>query len=76
MNRGAVRLKELLGERGAPARLAKELDVDPAMVSRWMNGLVSPDTTYRAKLEDEYGIGWRLWDDKLEEQPADTERAS
>jgi transcriptional regulator with XRE-family HTH domain len=75
MNRGAERLRELLGERGAPANLAKKLDVDPAMVSRWMSGDRAPDTTYRAKLEDELGIGWRSWDEKLDDAPA-TEKAS
>jgi transcriptional regulator with XRE-family HTH domain len=75
MNRGAERLRELLGERGAPAKLAKKLGADPAMVSRWVNGDRTPDTIYRAKLEDEFGIGWRSWDELVEEVPA-TERAS
>ncbi len=77
MNRGAERLKALL-KHGDQKKLAKRLGVDEGQFSRWLNGKARPPTTVRATLEDEYGIGWRLWDEDCEEddEPPATERAS
>lgn len=72
MNRGAERLRELLKERGDQQRLADKLGADAAAVSKWLKGTHTPDPKRRAQIEDEYGIGWRLWDEEL---PPDTERA-
>ncbi|HEY3494374.1 MAG TPA: hypothetical protein VGK73_06800 [Polyangiaceae bacterium] len=64
MNRGAELAREILRERGKKRALAKELGIDPAVVSNWLSGARRPDTVQRAHLEDRYGIGWRLWDDE------------
>jgi transcriptional regulator with XRE-family HTH domain len=62
MNRGALALKKALNKRGARAKLAKALEIWPAVVSRWLSGDRTPDTVQRAYIEDEYGVFWRLWD--------------
>jgi transcriptional regulator with XRE-family HTH domain len=64
MNRGAQRLRKAL-KRGDQAELARKLKVDPAAVSKWLKGTHTPDAKFRAGIEDEYGIGWRLWDQKV-----------
>lgn len=74
MNRGALLAQEKLHERGKKAALAKELEVDPGVVSRWLSGERTPDTVQRAHLEDKYGIGWRLWDEEVEEAAPASER--
>lgn len=77
MNRGAERLREALSERGDQQRLAERLKVDPAALSKWLAGKHKPDARFRAQIEDEYAIGWRLWDEETEDDvPPDTERAS
>jgi transcriptional regulator with XRE-family HTH domain len=69
MNRAAARLKEILRkERGGQRRLALRLKVDDAAVSKWLAGKHAPDPKYRAAIEDEFGISWRLWDE-LPEAP-------
>lgn len=65
LNKGAVRLGEKLIEFGARARLARELQIGPDRVSRWLNGQRVPGTLHRRYLEDDYGIPWRLWDDEV-----------
>jgi transcriptional regulator with XRE-family HTH domain len=65
-NKGALLLREKLGAHGARAALAKELEVGPDLVSRWLSGERVPNTLHRRRLEDEYGISWRLWDDAAE----------
>jgi ribosome-binding protein aMBF1 (putative translation factor) len=67
-NRGALRIKELNPGRGGAAAVAKKLDVDASVATRWFSGARRPDTKMRAALEREYGIGWMLWDDEVEEQ--------
>jgi hypothetical protein len=42
--------------------------VDASVATRWFSGARRPDTKMRAALEREYGIGWMLWDDEVEEQ--------
>lgn len=76
MNRGAERLREVLKERGAQQRLAERLKVDAAALSKWLAGKHKPDPKFRAQIEDEYGIGWRLWDDEISDEPPETERAA
>lgn len=66
MNRGALAIQEKLKERGKRAELAAELGIDPGMVSRWVGGQRRPEVEYRAKLEDKYGINWRLWDEDVD----------
>lgn len=73
MNRGALKLKERLAERGEKKKFADWLTtkapdgskVDPPMVSHWLSGERKPTPQQRAQIEDEYGIGWRTWDDEL-----------
>ena len=62
MNNGARRLRELFPRRGGQRRVAEAVGVPPGVVSCWYRSLRRPDTVQRAKLEDLYGIGWRLWD--------------
>lgn len=70
MNRGANALKKKLQKRGAKAELAREFNIGPYMVSRWLNGETKPDPPMRARLEDKYRIGWRLWDQAPAEEAA------
>lgn len=69
MNRGAERLKTLL-KHGDQKKLAERLDVDEGQLSRWLNGKGRPPPLVRAQLEDEYAIGWRLWDDDIPQERA------
>lgn len=66
-NRGATRIKELNPGRGGAAAVAKRLEIDASVASRWFSGERRPDTKMRAQLEREYGIGWQLWDEDCEE---------
>jgi transcriptional regulator with XRE-family HTH domain len=68
-NKGAILLQEKLKPRGAKAALAKALAIGPDLVSRWLSGDRTPDTKHRARLEDEYGINWRLWDEQVARRP-------
>jgi hypothetical protein len=74
MNRGALLAKEKLQERGQKAKLSRELEVGMDVVSHWLSGDRKPSTVQRAYLEDQYGIGWRLWDEDTdpESEPAHT----
>ena len=66
MNRGAEKLADVLKERGSKADLARRLNVEPYQISHWLKGGDrKPDTIQRAWLEDNIGIGWRLWDEEL-----------
>jgi transcriptional regulator with XRE-family HTH domain len=65
-NKGALLLRERLEAHGARAALAKSLEVGPDLVSRWLSGERVPNTLHRRRLEDEYGISWRLWDDAVD----------
>lgn len=79
MNRGAELLKASLLDRGAQAKLARTLKVDPGAVSRWLSGELKPGIENRKFFEDEYGISWRSWDEESAEEPthsAESERAS
>ena len=66
MNRGAEQLRGKLIKRGARAALAKGVGVKPYQVSHWLaGGDRKPNYKQRAFLEDEYGVGWRLWDEEV-----------
>lgn len=65
MNRGAERLAELFPNHGDQKKIAKDVGTDQSVVSRWIRGERKPKVPQRAKLEDLYGIGWRLWDDDV-----------
>lgn len=78
-NRGAANLRRVPGLK--QARVVEVMEaaghrVDSAMVSRWWNGERRPDPKFRAVLESEYGIGWRLWDEATEPSQADDLPAS
>jgi len=64
MNRGAQKLRDRLEERGEKKKFAEWLGVDQPMVSHWLSGERKPTPQQRASIEDEYGIGWRTWDDE------------
>lgn len=67
-NRGAERLRELFPrEKGGQTAVTKATGVAQGVVSRWFSADRKPDPTQRAKLEDLYGIGWRLWDVEVDE---------
>jgi ribosome-binding protein aMBF1 (putative translation factor) len=70
-NQGARRMREMFPDHGAQTLIAHNVGSTPAVVSRWYRGDRAPDPVMRAKLEDLYGIGWRLWDQDTEE-PADS----
>jgi transcriptional regulator with XRE-family HTH domain len=53
--------------RGAQAEIAKQLTVGPDLVSRWVSGANAPSAGHRLFIQEEYGIGWELWDDHLAE---------
>jgi len=61
-NRGALALKLKLAKRGARAAFAKDLGIDQAVVTHWLSGERRPDSKNRARLEDDHGVPWRLWD--------------
>lgn len=65
MNRGAARLAELFPHHGDQKRIAEAVEVDQGAVSRWIRGKRKPEVTQRARLEDLYGIGWRMWDEPI-----------
>lgn len=65
-NKGALLLREKLAAHGARAALAKDFGVGADLVSRWLSGERLPNPLHRRRLEDEYGISWRLWDDAAE----------
>lgn len=72
MNRGAARLAELFEGRapgprgGVQQQIADAIGVSQSIVSRWLSGDRRPDPVQRARMEDLYGIGWRLWDQDVE----------
>lgn len=54
---------KLLSELGiAQHEVARTIGGTQPMVHHWVHGLRLPAARYRAKLEDAYGIYWRLWD--------------
>lgn len=70
MNRGAAKLRKCLAERGSKIALAKGVGVKPYQVSHWLSGQRRPNTFERAWLEDNMGIGWRLWDEPVSRRAA------
>lgn len=64
VNRGATRLLELFPDRGGQTVVARTVGTSPSVVSRWMRSERRPSAKQRARLEDLYGIGWRLWDQR------------
>ena len=64
-NRGAARIRQLFPDHGDQIKVTRATGVKQGVVSRWFSGRRKPDPKQRAKLEDLYGIGWRLWDEDL-----------
>lgn len=63
MNLGAARLQSVMATLVLQVSdVADLMGVDQSVVSRWVRGERRPDPRMRARLEDLYGIGWRLWD--------------
>lgn len=67
MNRGAKELAKLLPNHGDQHRLAVKLGITDDKLSRIKNARLLPTSVQRAKLQDELGIDWRLWDEEAEE---------
>ena len=61
------RLGAALSERGAAAQLAKELGVDPSLVTRWVQRTRRPNTAQRVHSEQKHGIPILDWDEGFEE---------
>lgn len=64
-NRGAQRLRKL---GLTQSEVASAVGTNQSVVSRWERGERKPDPEKRAKLEDLYAIGWRLWDVEIAEE--------
>lgn len=47
--------------------MALELGTDAAHLSRILRGKVKPSSSMRAKIEELYGVYWKLFDEELEE---------
>ena len=62
---GAARLRELFPDRGGQTEIVSATGYGRPVVSRWYNGHRRPGLVARAKLQDLYGIGWRLWDEPV-----------
>lgn len=67
MNRGAKELTRLLPKHGDQARLGRKLGIADDKLSRIKNARLLPTPVQRAKLQDELGIDWRLWDEQVDE---------
>lgn len=70
MNRGAQRLAALLSKHGSKKEFADQLGIEPSILSHWLKGDRRPTPQQRARIEDERGIGWRLWDEEIEAKGA------
>jgi transcriptional regulator with XRE-family HTH domain len=76
-NRGAQLLRDLPTENGAVHRLAELCGVDHSVASRWRSGDRTPETRFRVRLQDEFGISLLAWDEPpLSDESPDTERAA
>lgn len=62
LNRGAELARENLGKRGDRARAARDLEIQPGTISRFLSGGRLPNPKQRAYFEDIWGVGWRTWD--------------
>ena len=58
-NEGAEALRKL---RQPQATIAARIGCSRQHVFNWVHGVALPDGVNRAKLEDAFGIFWRLWD--------------
>ena len=69
MSKGQAQLKAIVdSDRGAQAKLARELSVASPVITRWVQGRQKPITRFRAELERLHGIPLLSWD-----QPAEPE---
>jgi transcriptional regulator with XRE-family HTH domain len=81
-NQGALALSPHVAERGKKTELAGVLGIDQPTMTRIIQGR-PPAAGVRLKLQELFGIDWRVWDEKVEvdgdpdddDEPADTERA-
>jgi hypothetical protein len=65
-NLGAFELVELGLTQQA---IASVLGCQQGHVHFWMHGSRLPSAVYRAKIEDAFGIYWRLWDQPIAPEP-------
>ncbi len=68
-NMGVVALLNLGITQSA---IAAATDSAQSSVCQWMHGRQLPDAITRAKLEDTFGIYWRLWDQPVEQTTSAT----
>lgn len=62
MTAGAVALALAIRNRGLTfERAGWLLEVDLATISRWVNGRQTPNHESTIDIEDEFGVGNRLW---------------
>jgi transcriptional regulator with XRE-family HTH domain len=69
-NDGARALRSRFPDRGGISEVAEKVGTDSSVVSRWFSGERKPDPKMRARLQDEYGIDWRLFDNEDEKGAA------
>ncbi len=65
VNRAASKLSRQYAKRGAPARLAKEVDVDEGYLSRILSGERIPGMTVRRRFWDIKRVPMHWWDDPV-----------
>lgn len=68
-NQGAAEFTKLTATL-TQSQIASSIGVAQSNVSHWMSGRQLPDGVARARLEDTYGIYWRLWDQPLAQESA------
>lgn len=59
-------LGRLFPNHGDRTKISDAVGVGVDVVSRWMSGATKPDPQRRGRLEELYGINWRLWDELAE----------
>ena len=56
-------------EQHTQAGVARRLGTYQSVVSRWLSGEPKPGAEFRFKIEDEFDISPRLWDELVEPAP-------
>jgi transcriptional regulator with XRE-family HTH domain len=71
VNKGALKLKQFVPPRSGATerpsgqtRMALELGIDQAHLSRILSGKVKPSSPMRARIEERYGVYWKLFDEE------------
>lgn len=67
-SKGAEKLARRCQKHGQVTAIAVRLGASQSLVSRWIHGVRVPSPRWRARIQDELGIGWRSWDEPADEQ--------